>query len=597
MRMTCHRIGRPPISTSGFGIVWVCSRSRVPRPPQRMTTLGALTGRKYGPWRPCRLGSVPGEARAQLAGGLRRLVNDRARGALDSALLAERHAQHAAARVARGDGDPAGDASHGGAGPGGHCGHLALTAATVLRGDRLAVPADRGSLRLAGCAGRLGHRIRAFLALAHPECSSSSNASGRRITPARRSKPLGRSLPSWANHMMAPLIDHDRIAEVYEGTVGSREFQQVSRRRIHWMCAQVGGPDVLDVGCSQGIASILLAREGHRVVGIDREHEAIRAARERLDQEEAQVRERAEFRVGEGRAVGFADGSFDAVLLGEVLEHQLDPGKLLDEARRVLRPGGRIVITTPYGIHPYPDHKEPLYLSALLERLSSKLSLAEIALVDRYAGVVAERSKDRAPRVWRRALRVAESRLADQDEAVEKLRGLVSELREGARALQRSLQEEDLTKRATEIQRDAARQRQADLEQRLADAEDRAKAATAQRDSALENLEQVRERLHAADLGHQKALADAARRAEDLEASVESLRRTVGVLTSEGAELRTSLSAAEAALVREQAMRRSVEGRLAAVTESRARLEEELAEIKGRPGYRIGRFLRRPIRR
>ena len=396
---------------------------------------------------------------------------------------------------------------------------------------------------------------------------------------------------------MAPLIDHDRIAEVYEGTVGSREFQQVSRRRIHWMCAQVGGPDVLDVGCSQGIASILLAREGHRVVGIDREHEAIRAARERLDQEEAQVRERVEFRVGEGRAVGFADGSFDAVLFGEVLEHQLDPGKLLDEARRVLRPGGRIVITTPYGIHPYPDHKEPLYLSALLERLSSKLSLAEIALVDRYAGVVAERSKDRAPRVWRRALRVAESRLADQDEAVEKLRGLVSELREGARALERSLQEEDLTKRATEIQRDAARQRQADLEQRLADAEDRVKAATAQRDSALENLEQVRERLHAADLGHQKALADAARRAEDLEASVESLRRTVGVLTSEGAELRTSLSAAEAALVREQAMRRSVEGRLAAVTESRARLEEELAEIKGRPGYRIGRFLRRPIRR
>jgi 2-polyprenyl-6-hydroxyphenyl methylase/3-demethylubiquinone-9 3-methyltransferase len=404
--------------------------------------------------------------------------------------------------------------------------------------------------------------------------------------------------------MMAPLIDHDRIAEVYEGTVGSREFQQVSRRRIHWMCAQVVGPDVLDVGCSQGIASILLAREGHRVVGIDREHEAIRAARERLDQEESFVRERVEFRVGEGRAVGFPDGSFDAVLLGEVLEHQLDPGKLLGEARRVLRPGGRIVVTTPYGVHPYPDHKEPLYLSALLERLSSKLSIAEIALVDRYAGVVAERSKDRAPRVWRRALRVAESRLADQDEAVEKLRGLVSELREGARALERSLQEEDLTKRATEIQRDAARQRQADLEQRLADAEDRVadaedrvKAATAQRDSALENLEQMRERLHAAELGHQKALAEATRRAEDLEAELESQRRTVGVLTSEGAELRTSLSAAEATLEREQAMRRSVEGRLAAVTESRAMLEEELAEIKGRLSYRIGRFLRRPFRR
>jgi 2-polyprenyl-3-methyl-5-hydroxy-6-metoxy-1,4-benzoquinol methylase len=404
--------------------------------------------------------------------------------------------------------------------------------------------------------------------------------------------------------MMAALIDHDRIAEVYEGTVGSREFQQVSRRRIHWMCAQVGGPDVLDVGCSQGIASILLAREGHRVIGIDREHEPIRAARERLDQEEAQVRERVEFRVGEGRAVGFPDGSFDAVLLGEVLEHQLDPGKLLDEARRVLRPGGRIVITTPYGIHPYPDHKEPLHLSALLERLSAKLSIAEIALVDRYAGVVAERTKDRAPRVWRRALRVAESRLADQDETVEKLRGVVDELREGVRALERSLQEEDLAKQATEIQRDAAQQRQADLEQRLKDAEDRAAAATAQRDSALENLERMRERLHAAELGqqsaalaHQAAVAEATRRAADLEAELENQHRTIGVLTSEGAELRTSLTAAEAALEQERRARRTLEGRLAAVTDSRDSLKDELAEIQGRLGYRIGRFLRRPFHR
>jgi 2-polyprenyl-3-methyl-5-hydroxy-6-metoxy-1,4-benzoquinol methylase len=397
--------------------------------------------------------------------------------------------------------------------------------------------------------------------------------------------------------MMAPLIDHDRIAEVYEGTVGSREFQQVSRRRIHWMCAQVGGPDVLDVGCSQGIASILLAREGHRVIGIDREHEAIRAARERLDQEEAPVRERVEFRVGEGRAVGFADGSFDAVLLGEVLEHQLDPAGLLDEARRVLRRGGRIVVTTPYGVHPYADHKEPLYLSALLERLSSKLSIAEIALVDRYAGIVAERSKDRAPRVWRRALRVAESRLADQDETVETLRTLVGELREGTRALERSLQEEDLTKRATEIQRDAAQQRQHDLELRLVEAEERAAAATSQRDNALQKLEQTRERLHTSELGHKTALADMTRRADDLEAEVESQRRTVSVLMSEGAELRTSLSAADAALERERAMRRSLAGRLDAVTQSRTRLEQELAGIHGRLGYRIGRFLRRPFHR
>src|SRR5690606_2614642 len=36
--MTCQTIGLPPISTSGFGIAWVCSCRRVPRPPQRIAT-------------------------------------------------------------------------------------------------------------------------------------------------------------------------------------------------------------------------------------------------------------------------------------------------------------------------------------------------------------------------------------------------------------------------------------------------------------------------------------------------------------------------------------------------------------------------------
>src|SRR5579884_3848298 len=40
--MTCHKMGRPPISTSGLGIDRVCSCSRVPRPPHKMTTVGSI---------------------------------------------------------------------------------------------------------------------------------------------------------------------------------------------------------------------------------------------------------------------------------------------------------------------------------------------------------------------------------------------------------------------------------------------------------------------------------------------------------------------------------------------------------------------------
>ena len=49
--ITCHRIGRPPISTSGLGIDCVCSCRRVPRPPHKITTVGLMRERRWASWR------------------------------------------------------------------------------------------------------------------------------------------------------------------------------------------------------------------------------------------------------------------------------------------------------------------------------------------------------------------------------------------------------------------------------------------------------------------------------------------------------------------------------------------------------------------
>ncbi|MCH7628746.1 MAG: hypothetical protein IH997_08525, partial [Proteobacteria bacterium] len=57
-------------------------------------------------------------------------------------------------------------------------------------------------------------------------------------------------------------IPADRISELYLGEVASDEASEVARERIHWMCSHARGETVLDIGCSQGIAAILLAREG-----------------------------------------------------------------------------------------------------------------------------------------------------------------------------------------------------------------------------------------------------------------------------------------------------------------------------------------------
>ncbi len=55
-------------------------------------------------------------------------------------------------------------------------------------------------------------------------------------------------------------MNDDRISEVYKGEIWTDALQNRARRRIHWMCSQVVGDSVVDIGCSQGIASILLGR-------------------------------------------------------------------------------------------------------------------------------------------------------------------------------------------------------------------------------------------------------------------------------------------------------------------------------------------------
>lgn len=95
----------------------------------------------------------------------------------------------------------------------------------------------------------------------------------------------------------------------------------------------------LDVGCGQGGSyAIALRRRGVSYVGVDVSGEAVGAARASgLD---AQV-------ISDAADLPFDDGTFDLVLCVEVLEHLFAPHAAAAEIRRVLRPGGRLVASTP----------------------------------------------------------------------------------------------------------------------------------------------------------------------------------------------------------------------------------------------------------
>ena len=108
------------------------------------------------------------------------------------------------------------------------------------------------------------------------------------------------------------------------------------------------GKRILDIGCGRGELVCEAARRGATAVGIDYSQAAIELSRERLATLDEKLRERVEFLLADAKGLDFPGGSFDTVFLVDVYEH-LHPHEIehtLAELRRVLRPGGRLIVHT-----------------------------------------------------------------------------------------------------------------------------------------------------------------------------------------------------------------------------------------------------------
>jgi 2-polyprenyl-6-hydroxyphenyl methylase/3-demethylubiquinone-9 3-methyltransferase len=103
------------------------------------------------------------------------------------------------------------------------------------------------------------------------------------------------------------------------------------------------GPlDVLDIGCGAGTQSRFWTSQGHRYHGLDINAPLVELARERA----AALGDHARFDVASATQLPFADASFDVCVLPELLEHIEYWQACLDEAVRVLRPGGVLYLST-----------------------------------------------------------------------------------------------------------------------------------------------------------------------------------------------------------------------------------------------------------
>ncbi len=118
------------------------------------------------------------------------------------------------------------------------------------------------------------------------------------------------------------------------------------------------GKRVLEVGAGSGRDSIVLDRAGARVVVLDYSPSSLLVTRRVAEAASADlllVR-------GDGTCMPFRQGAFDIVFHQGLLEHFRDPMPLLLENRRVLSPGGHLLVDVPQAVHPYTVAKKIMIL-------------------------------------------------------------------------------------------------------------------------------------------------------------------------------------------------------------------------------------------
>lgn len=141
---------------------------------------------------------------------------------------------------------------------------------------------------------------------------------------------------------------HIHDLDITAHPVGSRGFfddlDEYHFEKLHHLLTLVPfdgarGKTVLDVGCGAGVDLARFARGGAVVTGVDLAPSAIALAQANF----AQQGLRGTFEVADGEHLPFASESFDLVFAHGVVQYTANPQQLVDECRRVLKPGGTAI--------------------------------------------------------------------------------------------------------------------------------------------------------------------------------------------------------------------------------------------------------------
>ncbi|MGP8439556.1 rhamnan synthesis F family protein [Paraburkholderia fungorum] len=143
----------------------------------------------------------------------------------------------------------------------------------------------------------------------------------------------------------------------------SGEIALEHQHRYHLVAGLAKGRDILDVASGEGYGSALLASVARSVVGVDVAADAVEFATGKYASNVTNLR----FVVGSCSALPLADASVDLVVSFETIEHHDKHEAMLAEIKRVLRPNGVLVISSP-DRHEYsdvPGYRNPYHVKEL----------------------------------------------------------------------------------------------------------------------------------------------------------------------------------------------------------------------------------------
>jgi SAM-dependent methyltransferase len=106
---------------------------------------------------------------------------------------------------------------------------------------------------------------------------------------------------------------------------------------VHAALATVPPGTALDAACGTGRHASALAEAGHHTIGVDQSTEMLAVAKEKVPE--------AEFRTGDLTALPLDDASVDVAVCSLALTHLPDPAPAIAELARVVKPGGRVILS------------------------------------------------------------------------------------------------------------------------------------------------------------------------------------------------------------------------------------------------------------